>query len=175
MDKLQKRFDGFTEDLKGNFAIFPLRFTGRNPEGFKTFIFKPDHKSENIQVEWDDKATAIAVIPSDVAMLMVRLGYARNLSDAEVDQFNASVEAMGAETVDKPSETPTPVVPPAVPEVPGGTENNAPPAIPGDVPPVVPPAAAPALPGIPGADEGEAKKTRGRPPATKPVENAGGQ
>lgn len=90
MGKLLKRFDGFTEDGSGNFAVFPLRFSGRTAEGNKFFNFRPSHDSDILQIEWPEDDT-IVTIPSEIAGAMVKLGYVRNLTTDEVEQFNDSM------------------------------------------------------------------------------------
>lgn len=90
MGKLLKRFDGFTEDADGNFAVFPLRSSGFTAEGNKFFNFRASHDSEITQVEWSADDT-IVTIPAADAQIMVRLGYVRNLTVEEVDQYNDSM------------------------------------------------------------------------------------
>lgn len=95
MEKLFKRADGYSEASGGNFAVVPLRRTGIEEERF-FFEFKPSFNSQSIRVEWPIES-AIAVIPSDIAITMVRLGSARNLHQEEVDQFNEAVDFENAD------------------------------------------------------------------------------
>lgn len=140
MEKLHKRSDGFSETPSGNFAVFPLRYSGLTSEGMRFFRYVPKFNAGAIQIEWNPDDSALVIIPADIAANMVMLGYARNLTDAEVSQFNDSVDFITIETpdgIETPEPPPVPMIPPAPP-----------------VPPV------PELPEL----TGEPKK-RGRPPA----------
>lgn len=90
MEKLFKRADGYCEASDGDFAIFPERRSGVDGDNF-FFTFKPSFNSQSIRVEWPTDS-AIAIIPSETAITMIRLNHARNLSKEEVDQFNASID-----------------------------------------------------------------------------------
>lgn len=159
MEKLHKRSDGYSETSSGDFAVFPLRKSAV-ADGINIFEFKPSFTGERIRVEWPIE-NPIAIFPGDVSMTMVRLGYARNLSDDEVEQYNASV--------DFDDSNPPPVVDLTKTDEPtGDSDANVPPAEPEDVPADEKPADVQADEKPADADgETEEKKKAGRP--KKPV------
>ncbi|KNC31899.1 hypothetical protein FF38_03581, partial [Lucilia cuprina] len=72
-------------------------FFGRFRRRSAAFSFKPSFNADTITVEWPIES-GIAVFPGDVSTLMVRLGYARNLTKEEVEQYNSSADFEDANT-----------------------------------------------------------------------------
>lgn len=112
MEKLHKRSDGYSETSEGFFAVVPLRKNAvvkRSDGDYNLFDFKPSFQSETIRVEWPVES-AIALFPSDVSIILIRLNHARNLTTEEVEQYNASVDFLDGkelEPVDPPKEPPS--------------------------------------------------------------------
>jgi hypothetical protein len=114
MEKLHRRSDGYSETSSGDFAVVPQRKSAvveRTDGIYNSFSFKPSFNADTITVEWPIES-GIAVFPGDVSALMVRLGYARNLTKEEVEQYNSSADFEDANTPVAPKAA-TPVVPPA--------------------------------------------------------------
>lgn len=119
MEKLHKRSDGYSETSDGSFAVVPLRKSAvvQGSDGpVNIFEFQPSFMGERIRVEWPIDS-AVALFPGDVSMTMVRLGYARNLSSEEVEQYN--------EAVDFDDSNPPPVVPVVPVESPKSEDDQA--------------------------------------------------
>lgn len=113
MEKLHKRSDGYSETSDGSFAVVPLRKNAvvkRNDGDYNLFDFKPSFQSDTIRVEWPVES-AIALFPSDVSIILIRLGHARNLSNEEVEQYNASIDFLD-------DKEPEPVIDPPKDDVP---------------------------------------------------------
>nr|DAF77147.1 MAG TPA: hypothetical protein [Caudoviricetes sp.] len=94
MEKLHRRSDGYSETSSGDFAVVPQRKSAvveRTDGIYNSFSFKPSFNADTITVEWPIE-NSIAVFPGDVSTLMVRLGYARNLTKEEVEQYNSSAD-----------------------------------------------------------------------------------
>lgn len=100
MEKLHRRSDGYSETSSGDFAVVPQRKSAvveRTDGIYNSFSFKPSFNADTITVEWPIES-GIAVFPGDVSTLMVRLGYARNLTKEEVEQYNSSADFEDANT-----------------------------------------------------------------------------
>lgn len=157
MEKLHKRSDGIAETPSGNFAIIPKRFSGKSEE-LKWFEFRTSTIAEVTRVEWPASAPFI-ITEADVAVAMVRLGYATNVTQELVDRYNVAVEEFEKEAAEAAKAAKPPAAPAAPPVAPA-----APPA-----PPAAPPApAAPAAPVAPPAPEGDDTKAKAAVPAAKP-------
>ena len=167
MEKLHKRSDGIAETPSGNFAIIPKRFSGKSEE-LKWFEFRTSALAEVTRVEWPASAPFI-ITEADVAVAMVRLGYAINVTQELVDRYNVAVEefeknaAEAAKAAKAPAAPAADAKPPAAPAAPP-VAPAAPPA-----PPAAPPApaAAPAAPVAPPAPEGDDAKAKAAAPAAK--------
>lgn len=89
MERLHKRSDGFAETPSGDLAVVMLRHSEGREDGTRALTFHPAVGSPPMRVEWEGE---VAVFPSDVSGTLVRLGLARNLTQAEVDTYNADLE-----------------------------------------------------------------------------------
>lgn len=90
MEQLHRRSDGLVETPSGGFAISSLRISGsaKNPETGqveKWFDFKPAPYGDTIRIVWSDD---IAIIPEDVARVMLARGYAAHITDEQLDTWN---------------------------------------------------------------------------------------
>lgn len=82
------RSDGFCDYGNGYFAVIMLKST--NTDGNITWLnYKTTFTGPTIRVEWK-AGEDLAILPENVAKGLVRLQYARNLSQDEVDQINAA-------------------------------------------------------------------------------------
>jgi hypothetical protein len=61
--------------------------TGVGPET-QWFMYKPGYFSEPTRVEWD-KDTMSVSLPGDIADYLVRNGYARPMTEAEIEEYTA--------------------------------------------------------------------------------------
>lgn len=52
------------------------------------FMFKPSYFAEPTRVEWD-KDTMSVSLPEDIAEYLVRNGYARRMTEAELEEYTA--------------------------------------------------------------------------------------
>lgn len=158
MEKLHKRSDGIAETPSGNFAIIPKRFSGKSEE-LKWFEFRTSALAEVTRVEWPASAPFI-ITEADVAVAMVRLGYAINVTQELVDRYNVAVEEFEKDAAEAAKAAKPPAAPAAPPAAPA-----APPA-----PPAAPPApaAAPVAPVAPPAPGGDDAKAKAAAPAAKP-------
>ena len=80
----------------------------------KWFSYRPTYFGDIIRIEWD-KDTMIVDIPSDYAGYLVSHGYARKLTDEEIEAYTAPAEKVEEpETVKEPAlTTPAPAPTPA--------------------------------------------------------------
>lgn len=135
MEKLSRRSDGAYETPSGLFAIAPRAVSGRR-DGTAWFEFKATPLSEVIRVEWPDKAPVV-VLPQETARVMLRNQYAFGITDEQMDQYNAAVDAYNKahpEQEPEPEKEPEPAPTPVAPDT-----GAAPPA-PAEAPPAPPPA-----------------------------------
>lgn len=97
MEKLSKRSDGIFETQSGNFAVLPVRTSGRDGET-QWFDFKPASWEDTIRIRWPlrDK---IAVIDQTYAMLMFNLGYGRTITEELADEWNERIEEIAADAL----------------------------------------------------------------------------
>lgn len=175
MEKLHKRSDGIAETPSGNFAIIPRRFSGKSEE-LKWFEFRTSTVAEVTRVEWPASAPFI-ITEADVAVAMVRLGYAVNVTQELVDRYNVAVEEHEKAAGKAPAKPdPAPASPAAAPAAPAAEAKPpeapvappvapaAPPAPPAPPPAPAPAPAAPVAPPAPAGDDAKAKAA----PAAKP-------
>lgn len=76
--------------MSGLVAIIPLHATFNNGEVCE-FRFMPTMNSDVLTVTWPS-ASGIAIIPPDIGELMFNRGYARQLTDDELLEFNEAVD-----------------------------------------------------------------------------------
>jgi hypothetical protein len=91
MEKLSRRSDGAYETPSGLFAIAPRAVSGRR-DGNAWFEFKATVLSPVTRVEWPERAPVI-VIDQATARTMLLNGYAFGITDAQMDDYNAAVDA----------------------------------------------------------------------------------
>jgi hypothetical protein len=75
----------------GQVGLVMLHVSGTDGD-VQWFDYRPGFFSDIIRVEWD-KDTMAAVIPADVADLLVRQGYARIMTEVEAENYNSSLAA----------------------------------------------------------------------------------
>lgn len=92
MEKLSLRSDGIAETPSGLFAVIPRHKSGETDDT-AWFAFKPGMLSEAIRIEWPKQAS-IVIIPSDIAVTMLRMGYAYNLTAEVVAAYNSAVDEL---------------------------------------------------------------------------------
>lgn len=111
MEKLTRRSDGACETPSGLFAVVPRVRSGILPDG-KTawFEFKASFLSPVTRIEWPVHAPAI-LLSQDAARTMLLNGYAFGLTDDQVAEFNAAVDAYNAGQLQQ-EPPPVPVFPP---------------------------------------------------------------
>lgn len=121
MEKLHKRSDGYSETPSGLFATVMQRYTGVTRDGQNYhFTARLCPTCEGTRFEWPVN-TSIMLLQQDLVFFLEGKGYARGLSQEEVDRYNEAVDAF----LDAASE---PVEPGASPIA--GEGENAPEAVP---------------------------------------------
>jgi hypothetical protein len=66
-----------------------LRSSREDDAGKKNFRFRPTFFGEAIEIQWEGD---LAYLPSDMASALVYRGYARNLTDDEIDMYSILLE-----------------------------------------------------------------------------------
>jgi hypothetical protein len=125
-----------------------LRYTGVTPDDFYHFTFRTCPTCDGTRLEWPI-TTNVILLPQDLVTMIQRLRYARPLTVAEVEAYNAAVADAGQDDGGSPAPEATPV--PGNPETPatgqpvageGASEDPPPPPVtPVEEPPPVPPVA----------------------------------
>lgn len=92
MEKLTKEHDGFYRTPSGFAAVVPKTASGRTADGSNYFEFKVSALADIIRVEWPAEAP-LALLDNDVAVMLVRVGYAVHPSEALVAEYNELVAA----------------------------------------------------------------------------------
>lgn len=75
--------------------VVMLRSSGQSG-GFKYFSFVPAIMADPIRIEWADTvegARDLALLPANIASAVKALGFARDVTDAEVEAWNAAAGA----------------------------------------------------------------------------------
>lgn len=111
MEKLQRRSDGIAETLSGLFAISPKRTSGSD-EQFNWFDYRRTAVAPITRVRWP-RGETIAVIEAPVANFMLHEGYARQVSDDEILEWNERIDELD---LDAPNPQPVEVIDNSAPE-----------------------------------------------------------
>lgn len=91
MEKLQRELDGHCRTQSGFCAVVPRISSGITPDKKSKFLdFKASMLSETIRVEWPAESP-VALFENDVAVNMVNRGYAKDLSDEQLAEYNELV------------------------------------------------------------------------------------
>ena len=86
--KLFKRSDGLCETGENEFAVIMLCSFRENKEGgFRWFRYKPSYTAPSVEIRWG-LGVDIAMLEENVVKALTSKGYARNLTDQEVEQVN---------------------------------------------------------------------------------------
>ncbi len=142
MDQLQKRSDGIYETPAGAFAIVPKHVSIVRGDT-AVFQYKPSVQAETITVEWP-RNSDFTIVEQDIALSLLHLGYAVNISDEMFEAYSEQYEAWSvedkaakaaakaankakADEPEKAADAPPPPPPPPAPAAP-------------EVPPTTPPA-----------------------------------
>lgn len=112
MEKLSRRSDSAVETPSGLLAVVPLARSGLL-NGAAWFEFKAHMLGEVTRIEWPENAPLIVIDP-DTAKTLVRLGYAGPVSDQQVEDYNAAVDAHVSK-LPKQAPAPTPPAPAPAP------------------------------------------------------------
>jgi hypothetical protein len=134
-----------------------LRYTGVTADNFYHFTFRTCPTCPGTRLEWPTE-TNVILLPQDLVTMIQRLRYARPLTGAEVEAYNAAVADAGERDGVSPDPAAAPV--PANPETPAtgqpvageGAPEDPPPAPP-EQPPVPPVTEQPPVPPV--ATDGE--------------------
>lgn len=89
MEKLTRRSDRYVETESGLFAVSPRRASGGAGEK-AWFEFKASPAAQTVRVEWD-KGAELVVIDAGVAASLLRLGFANEPSDEQIERYNSLV------------------------------------------------------------------------------------
>lgn len=81
-----KRSDGYVETKDGGFVAVMLASDPNLPENKNQFTYKPSFVSESISIQWP-VGQAFVVLPFNVVSGLIVKGYARQLSDDEIESL----------------------------------------------------------------------------------------
>lgn len=90
MEQLTRELDGHCRTPSGFCAVVPKIASGRTQEGFNWFEYKTSPLSAITRVEWPSDAP-FALFDNETAVSMLRAGYASDLSDLALDNYNRLV------------------------------------------------------------------------------------
>jgi len=107
MEKLQRRSDGVAETLSGQFAILPTRI-----DQFNWFDFRRTAVAPVTRVRWL-RNEKIAVIDANTAVFMLNAGYAKQITDEQLVEWNDNIDELD---LDAPDPAPVAVIPDSEPE-----------------------------------------------------------
>lgn len=103
MDKLSNEPGALPSTSGELFAVVPTHISGADDE-FKSCSFYASAMSPIVTVRWP-ATQEIALVPREIAVIMLRENYARRMTDAEIEAYNAAADAQGEPAPDDGGDT----------------------------------------------------------------------